>query len=106
MGLTGIIVDATIRLLPIETSRCAVDTERMPDLESLLTAMEEGDRYHRYSVAWIDPMAKGRHLGRSVLTRGDHATRRPARRPARRRPAGLRPAAARHRAARSCRRRA
>jgi decaprenylphospho-beta-D-ribofuranose 2-oxidase len=73
MGLTGIIVDATIRLLRIETSRCAIDTERMPDLESLLTAMDEGDRYHRYSVAWIDPMAKGRHLGRSVLSRGDHA---------------------------------
>ena len=74
MGLTGIIVDATIKLLPIETSRCAIDTERMPDLESLLVAMDEGDRYHRYSVAWIDPMAKGRHLGRSILTRGDHAT--------------------------------
>jgi decaprenylphospho-beta-D-ribofuranose 2-oxidase len=74
MGLTGVILDATIRLLPIETSRCAVDTERMPDLDSLLTAMDEGDRYFRYSVAWIDPMAKGRQLGRSVLTRGDHAT--------------------------------
>ena len=28
MGLTGIILDATIRLLPIETSRCSVDTDR------------------------------------------------------------------------------
>jgi decaprenylphospho-beta-D-ribofuranose 2-oxidase len=74
MGLTGVILDATIRLVPIETSRCAVDTERAPDLERLLTMMDEGDRYYRYSVAWIDPMAKGRHLGRSVLTRGDHAT--------------------------------
>ena len=74
MGLTGIVVDATIKLLRIETSRCAIDTERMPDLDSLLVAMDEGDRYHRYSVAWIDPMANGRHLGRSILTRGDHAT--------------------------------
>ncbi|MGH9271496.1 MAG: FAD-binding protein [Ilumatobacteraceae bacterium] len=74
MGLTGVILDATVGLLPIETSRCAVDTDRLPDLDALLTLMDEGDRYYRYSVAWIDLVAKGKHLGRSVLTRGDHAT--------------------------------
>jgi decaprenylphospho-beta-D-ribofuranose 2-oxidase len=74
MGLTGIILDATIDLIRIESSRCAVDTERAADLDALLTLMDEGDRYFRYSVAWIDLMAKGKRLGRSVLTRGDHAT--------------------------------
>jgi decaprenylphospho-beta-D-ribofuranose 2-oxidase len=74
MGLTGIILDATVRLIPVTTSRLSVDTERVGDLETLLAAMEEGDRYFRYSVAWIDPMARGKHLGRSVLTRADHAT--------------------------------
>jgi decaprenylphospho-beta-D-ribofuranose 2-oxidase len=73
MGLTGVILDATVKLLRVETSRIAVDTTRTPDLETLLTLMDEGDRYHRYSVAWIDLMAKGTRLGRSVLTRGDHA---------------------------------
>ena len=73
MGLTGIILDATIRLLPIETSQMSVDTNRIPDLDSLLAAMAEGDDDYRYSVAWIDPQAKGRSMGRSVLTRGDHA---------------------------------
>ena len=73
MGLTGVILDATVRLLPIETSSMSVDTSRMPDLDSLLSAMAEGDDDYRYSVAWIDPQAKGRHLGRSVLSRGDHA---------------------------------
>lgn len=74
MGLTGVILDATVRLLRIETSRMSVDTTRIPDLETLFASMSEGDDTFRYSVAWIDLMAKGRQLGRSVLTRGDHAT--------------------------------
>lgn len=73
MGLTGVILDATARLLPIETSRMSVDTQRVADLDSLFTAMAEHDDDYRYSVAWIDPQAKGRSLGRSVLSRGDHA---------------------------------
>ena len=73
MGLTGVVLDATIRLLPIETSRMSVDTERLADLDALLAAMSDGDDAFRYSVAWIDLIATGRSLGRSVLTRGDHA---------------------------------
>jgi decaprenylphospho-beta-D-ribofuranose 2-oxidase len=74
MGLTGIILDATIGLLPIETSRCAVDTTRAADLDGLMALMDDGDRYFRYSVAWVDLLAKGARLGRGVLTRGEHAT--------------------------------
>lgn len=73
MGLTGVVLDATIRLLPVETSCCLVDTCRTRDLDELLALMEEGDHRYRYSVAWLDLLAGGRHLGRSVLTRGDHA---------------------------------
>jgi decaprenylphospho-beta-D-ribofuranose 2-oxidase len=73
MGLTGVVLDATIRLFPIETSRMRVDTSRVADLETLLATMSHGDDEVRYSVAWIDLVAKGRNLGRSVLTRGDHA---------------------------------
>jgi decaprenylphospho-beta-D-ribofuranose 2-oxidase len=73
MGLTGAILDATIRLLPVETSRMSVDTRRIADLDSLFQAMSDGDEQYRYSVAWIDLAATGRHLGRSALTRGDHA---------------------------------
>ena len=73
MGLTGIILQATFTVLPIETSRCTVDTERAGDLDELLALMSAGDDAYRYSVAWIDLMARGSALGRSVLTRGDHA---------------------------------
>jgi len=74
MGLTGIVTEATIRLLPIETSHCRVHTERIPDLDTLLERMQASDALHRYSVAWVDLIATGKHLGRSVLTQGDHAT--------------------------------
>ena len=73
MGLTGIVLDATVRLLPIETSRIVVETRRLPDLDAVLAAMTEGDHLHRYSVSWLDLLATGGRLGRSVLTWGDHA---------------------------------
>jgi decaprenylphospho-beta-D-ribofuranose 2-oxidase len=73
MGLTGIVVQATISMLRIETSQMTVDTERADDLDHLLDLMTSGDHRYRYSVAWIDLLARGAALGRSVLTRGDHA---------------------------------
>jgi decaprenylphospho-beta-D-ribofuranose 2-oxidase len=73
MGLTGIIVRATFSMLTVESSRMCVDTERAADLEHLIELMVSGDEAYRYSVAWIDVMARGAALGRSVLTRGNHA---------------------------------
>lgn len=75
MGLTGIILDATFSLRPIETSRLVVDTDRTPDLDTTLGLMETGDHRYHYSVAWIDLMARGGSMGRSILGRGRFARR-------------------------------
>jgi decaprenylphospho-beta-D-ribofuranose 2-oxidase len=73
MGLTGLILAAQVRMMPISTSRCRVDTDRVANLDDLMELMATSDHRYRYSVAWIDLLARGASLGRGVLTRGDHA---------------------------------
>ncbi|MFJ9720166.1 FAD-binding protein [Streptomyces sp. NPDC101213] len=92
MGLTGVILTATVRLRPVETSLMSVDTERATDLDDLMARLTATDHRYRYSVAWIDLLARGAATGRAVLTRGDHAplAALPAR--ARRAPLSFRPA--------------
>lgn len=72
MGLTGVIVQATIRMLRIETSYVREISRRFSNLDQLMSEMEKADSHSKYSVAWVDT-ASARHLGRSVLSLGDHA---------------------------------
>ncbi|MFJ8588222.1 FAD-binding protein [Streptomyces sp. NPDC093595] len=90
MGLTGVILSATVRLLPVETSLMSVDTERARDLDDLMARLTTTDHRYRYSVAWIDLLARGAATGRAVLTRGDHAPYDALPAAARRRPLGFR----------------
>ncbi|MHB8289698.1 MAG: FAD-binding oxidoreductase [Acidimicrobiales bacterium] len=75
MGLTGIILEATLRLVPVETAFMRVETSRENDLDATMASLEEGDARYRYSVAWLDCLARNSHLGRSVITLGEHASR-------------------------------
>jgi decaprenylphospho-beta-D-ribofuranose 2-oxidase len=72
MGLTGVILSATLRLKRIRSSEIIETTIKAPDLDVVLTAFEENART-TYSVAWIDCLARGKHLGRSLLMLGEHA---------------------------------
>ncbi|QOV36082.1 FAD-binding oxidoreductase [Streptomyces ferrugineus] len=94
MGLTGVILTATIQLQPVETSLVTVDTERARDLDDAMARLAAADDHYRYSVAWIDLLARGAATGRAVLTRGDHAPLEALRKGtrARREPLAFRPA--------------
>ena len=75
MGLTGVVTDATVRMQPIDSAQLVVDTDRTSDLDEVMSLMVEGDADYDYSVAWIDLLATGAHMGRSILDRGRFATR-------------------------------
>ena len=75
MGLTGVVLEARLSLIPVETSWITEDVERADGLDAAMTRMQQEDHRDRYSVAWIDCLARGRGFGRSVLMRGDHAGR-------------------------------
>ncbi len=74
MGLTGIILNASFKLLPIETSYICQETLKAKNIDELMNIFEDSAKW-TYSFAWVDCMAKGKELGRSVLARGEHATR-------------------------------
>lgn len=72
MGLTGIILEVTLKLRPIKSSRIEEQRLRAPDLERAL-ALFESHADSPYSVAWIDCLARGAALGRSLVMLGRHA---------------------------------
>jgi FAD/FMN-containing dehydrogenase/short-subunit dehydrogenase len=72
MGRTGIIVELGLKLKPIETAYIDQHAIRAKNLEDIFRLFEENPNA-TYSVAWIDCLARGSKLGRSVLLLGEHA---------------------------------
>ena len=72
IGLTGIIISATIQLLPIKSSFISQKTIKADCVEAACEAFESNSNA-TYSVAWIDCLSKGKSLGRSVIMLGEHA---------------------------------
>lgn len=75
MGLTGIVLRAGLKMIPIESSLVRVETMRLRDFDAVCEQMADpaADDAYRYSVCWVDLLARGGSMGRGVLTRGDHA---------------------------------
>ncbi|MBS9720833.1 FAD-binding oxidoreductase [Tianweitania sp. BSSL-BM11] len=73
MGLTGLILSATIRLMRVPS--LAIDQTATPfrDLNTFFDLAPEADRTNAYAVAWIDQLASGDRAGCGVLLAGNHA---------------------------------
>lgn len=72
MGLTGIILRAAFTLTRVETAWIRQKSLAAENLDAVIKAFEETLDW-TYSVAWIDCLAKGKSLGRSILMLGEHA---------------------------------
>ena len=74
MGLTGVVLRATLRMVPVQTSRILVETQRVADLDEAMERMTATDADYRFSVASVDNLATGRALGRGWVESGNFAT--------------------------------
>ena len=74
MGLTGLITWAEIQLRKVAGPVIRQDVIPFRGLEEFLELSREVGQTRRYSMAWLDVLARGRSLGRGVFTCGDHWT--------------------------------
>lgn len=72
MGLTGVILSVSLRMLPVASNRIIQRSLKLPDLEATVAAIDANSSW-TYSAAWIDCQARGAARGRSLLLLGEHA---------------------------------
>ncbi|WP_179378342.1 FAD-binding oxidoreductase [Jannaschia marina] len=73
MGLTGTILSAAFRLKRVETGWIRQTTRVAGNLSEAVRLLNRTDTAS-YTVAWIDVLARGPSLGRSLILEGEHAT--------------------------------
>ena len=72
MGLTGLILTVALKLDRVPSALIRQTIVPCRDLDEAMEAFET-HRHWDYSVAWIDCLAAGEKLGRSLLLLGEHA---------------------------------
>ena len=72
LGLTGMIVWAEIQLKPIKNPFIDDESFQCNSLDQCIDLFDKSREDYEYRVAWIDCLASGDQLGRSIFTRGNH----------------------------------
>jgi FAD/FMN-containing dehydrogenase len=93
MGLTGLITQVTLQLMPVASAEMMQETIHFAGLDAFFAIAAASDATHDYTVAWIDALAGGRNFGRGVFFRANHApaSGEPPRQPGRRLPFPIKP---------------
>ncbi|MFA6154421.1 FAD-dependent oxidoreductase [Mesorhizobium sp.] len=73
MGLTGLILSASIRLMRVHSLDIVERVTPFRDLGEFFGLAEAADQANEYAVAWIDQLASGPNSGRGLLFTGNHA---------------------------------
>ena len=76
LGLTGILIEATIQLSRIRSSKVQVSRKSFGNFSDLFEAMKSQVNRSEYSVAWLDLISKN-NFGRGILETANHVTSNP-----------------------------
>jgi FAD/FMN-containing dehydrogenase len=72
LGLTGVILRATIKLRCVDGIGLDAEDMRFTDLDTFFRLSEESDTSWEYTAAWIDCSARGSRCGRGIFSRARH----------------------------------
>ncbi len=73
MGLTGLLTEIELQLIPVSTGAMVVKRTPTSDLDTLLDRLAGANTGFPYSVAWVDLLVRRRAPLRGVLIEGRHA---------------------------------
>ena len=70
MGLTGHILEVSVRLKRVPSPWIAFESVRLPNIDAYVAALKEASATWPQTVGFIDCTKSGRHLGRGILIKG------------------------------------
>jgi decaprenylphospho-beta-D-ribofuranose 2-oxidase len=73
MGLTGLVTEVTLRLVPVRSAYVRVTHHPARNLDGVLDLLDGEPGDAPYSVAWIDCLCGGAERGRGIVMAGRHA---------------------------------
>ena len=70
MGLTGAVLEVSVRLARVPSPWIYEERDAVPDLDGMIDGLKAASPDWPMTVGWVDCLARGRAMGRGVLMRG------------------------------------
>jgi decaprenylphospho-beta-D-ribofuranose 2-oxidase len=74
MGLTGHMLEVEFTMQRVPSPWILQESERIPNIDTFLQALDDAARAWPFTVGWIDCLARGGGMGRGLLFKGRWAT--------------------------------